>query len=153
MRNRLAVVVMAVTTLIGGIAATAVTATSARAATACGWADAPIADAPLSGTSASGEVKLEFNSCDRYVEAIAWNLPIDYGCHINLGCWGTVSKVRVYNEDTMKEAASGVLTDGSSFTTGAIDDAGTMSRACFQNGNEGSNGTITWGGSTCTGFY
>jgi hypothetical protein len=148
-RNKL-VVVLAVTALTGGIVVTAATAPSATAATACGWEDAPIAPA---GDSSSGIVELDYNTCDRSVRASASDLHDNYGCTgVNFGCHGTVSKVRVYNEVTMQEAASGVIEDGTSFTTGAIDDAGTASRACFQNGQD-DNGTITWGGSICTVYF
>lgn len=154
MKKKLAVAVMAVAALIGGIAATAATATSATAAAsapaataACGWETIYSASSPSGGT-----VELQYDTCDRYVRAHAYNLPDNYGCTgVNFGCHGTVSEVRVYNEVTKKEAGSGVI-DQSSFTTGAIDDAGTQSRACFMNGND-DNGSITWGPSACTGYY
>jgi hypothetical protein len=154
MKEKLAVVVMAAAALIGGIAATAATATSATAATsttaataACGW------ELIYSASSSSGgTVELQYDTCDRHVRAHAYDLPDNYGCTgVNFGCHGIVSEVRVYNEDTKQEAGSGVI-DQSSFTTGAIDDAGTRSHACFQNGND-DNGSIAWGPSTCTGYY
>ena len=147
-KNKLAVVVMTVAALIGGIAATAATATSATAATAaCGWETIYSAS-----SSSGGTVELQYDTCDRYVRAHAYDLPDNYGCTgVNFGCHGTVSEVRVYNEDTEQEAGSGTINE-SSFTTGAIDDAGTQSHACFQNGYE-VNGSITWDPSVCTSYY
>ena len=154
MKKKLAVAVMAVAALIGGIAATAATATSATAATsstaataACGWETIYSAS-----SSSGGTVELQYDTCDRYVRAHAYGLPDNYGCTgVNFGCHGTVSEVRVYNETTKKEAGSGVI-DQSSYTTGAIDDAGDQSHACFQNGND-NNGAISWGPSTCTPYF
>ena len=150
-RNKLAVV-MAVAALTAGIAVTAATAPSAAAATtACGWEAAPIATA---GDASSGIIELEYNTCDRSVRAHGYDLQDDYGsAGIGMGSHGTVTKLRVYNEDTMQEAASGVLySDTPTFTTGAIDDAGTASRACLQNGTDNDN-VINWYGSICTVYF
>jgi len=150
MRQKLAGAAMAIAALAGGAAAVAATATSAAATTAaCGWARAPIAAA---SSASGGTVELWYDSCDRYVRAYAYDLPDNGTCHDPIGCVGTVSKVRVYNKDTGQEAASGTI-DASSYTTSAIDDAGTESRACFQNGTYNPNGSVNWGSSTCTVYY
>jgi hypothetical protein len=156
MKQKLAVAAMAVAALIGGIAATAATATSATAATSttaatasCGWETIYSAS-----DSSGGTVELQYDTCDRYVRAYAHGLPDNYSCYkgINVHCAGWVSKVRVYNETTGAVAGSGVI-DQSSFTTGAIDDAGDLSHACMQNGFEAVDGSISWQALVCTGSY
>jgi hypothetical protein len=114
-------------------------------AASCGWETIYSASDPQGGT-----VELQYDTCDRYVRAYAYGLPDNFGCHINLGCHGWESNVWVYNENTGQ--SSGGVIDQTSYTTGAINDAGTQSHACLEDGYY--NGSSwSWYGKNCTGYF
>ena len=122
--------------------AVAQSASAGSTPASCGWETIYSASDPQGGT-----VELQYDTCDRYVRAYAYGLPDNYGCHINLGCHGWESNVWVYNENTGQ--SSGGVIDQSSYTTGAINDAGTQSHACLEDGVF--NGSSwTWYGKNCT---
>jgi hypothetical protein len=120
---------------------------STQQAASCGWETIYTASSSYGGT-----VELQFDTCDQYVRAYGYDLPYGTVCHVSGDCVQSVSKVRVYNENTGDEAGSGTISE-SSFTTGAIDDAGTESHACVQDGSDVNAGAITWDPQTCTSYY